>query len=94
MSTSFPVFLSHRLTANQDLRGVPQDLLQLILLLSSPGELAARVPLTSAVDARGLFVAGVAGKPRIQRPGEFADTATKDKAKDKEPRPAPSYLPV
>ena len=40
------------------------------------------------------FVAGVAGKPRIQRPGKFADTATKDKAKDKEPRQAPSYLPV
>ena len=31
---------------------------------------------------------------RLQRPREFADTATKDKAKDKEPRPAPSYLPV
>ena len=31
------------------------------------------------------FVAGVAGKPRIQRLREFADMATKDKAKDKEP---------
>jgi hypothetical protein len=40
------------------------------------------------------FVAGVAGKPRIQRPREFAVAATKDKAKDKEPRTAPSYLPV
>jgi hypothetical protein len=30
----------------------------------------------------------------IQRPRGFADTETKDKAKDKEPRLAPSYLPV
>ena len=41
------------------------------------------------------FVAGVAGKPRIQRPGESA--ATKDKAKDKRPTRSPgrclrSYL--
>ena len=64
---------------------------------------------TPAVDPRGTsskstsdlccgctspFVAGVAGKPRIQRPRGFADTATKDKAKDKEHRPAPLYLPV
>jgi len=40
------------------------------------------------------FVAGVAGKPRIQRPREFAVAATKDKAKDKEPRTAPLHLPV
>ncbi len=42
------------------------------------------------------FVTGVAGKPRIQRPRGFTDTATKDKAKDKEPslRQGPSYLPV
>jgi hypothetical protein len=40
------------------------------------------------------FVTGAAGKPRTQRPRGFANIATKDKAKDKEPRPAPSYLPV
>ncbi len=40
------------------------------------------------------FIAGVAGKPRIQRPSKFAVAATKDKAKDKEQRTAPSHLPV
>jgi len=42
------------------------------------------------------FVAGpgVAGKPRIQRPREFAVAATKDKGEDKEPRTAPWYVPV
>ncbi len=38
--------------------------------------------------------AGVAGKPRTQRPGKSADEATKDKGKDNKSRPAPSYQPV
>ena len=74
------------------------------------GDPAVPIPVnTPSVEPRGTsrkstsdlcrgctspFVAGVAGKPRIQRLREFADTATKGKAKDKEPRPAPSYLPV
>jgi hypothetical protein len=38
--------------------------------------------------------AGVAGKPRTQRPGKSADEATKDKGKDNKSRPKPSYQPV
>ncbi len=38
--------------------------------------------------------AGVAGKPRTQRPGKSANEATKDKGKDSKDRPTPSYQPV
>ncbi len=38
--------------------------------------------------------AGVAGKPRTQRPGKSADEATKDKGKDNTSGPTPSYQPV
>jgi hypothetical protein len=38
--------------------------------------------------------AGVAGKPRTQRPGKSADEATKDKGKDNKSGPTPSYQPV
>jgi hypothetical protein len=38
--------------------------------------------------------AGVAGKPRTQRPGKSADEATKDKGKDNMSGPTPSYQPV
>jgi hypothetical protein len=38
--------------------------------------------------------AGIAGKPRTQRPGKSADEATKDKGKDNKSRPTPSYQPV
>ncbi len=38
--------------------------------------------------------AGVAGKPRTQRPGKSVDEATKDKSKDNKSRPTPSYQPV
>jgi hypothetical protein len=39
-------------------------------------------------------VAGVAGKPRTQRPGKSAHEATKDKGKDNKSSPTPSYQPV
>jgi hypothetical protein len=38
--------------------------------------------------------AGVAGKPRIQRPGKLTFEETKGKGKDDTSWPAPSYLPV
>ena len=38
--------------------------------------------------------AGVAGKPRTQRPGKSADEATKDKGKDNKSRTTPAYQPV
>jgi hypothetical protein len=38
--------------------------------------------------------AGVAGKPRTQRPGKSADEVTKDKGKDKKSGPTPLYQPV
>jgi hypothetical protein len=38
--------------------------------------------------------AGVASKPRIQRPGKFTCEATKGKGKDDKSWPAPSYLAV
>jgi hypothetical protein len=38
--------------------------------------------------------AGVAGKPRTQRLGKYADEATKDKGKDNKSGPTPSYQPV
>ncbi len=38
--------------------------------------------------------AGVAGKPRIQRPGKFTSKATKGKGKDDKSWPATSYQPV
>jgi hypothetical protein len=38
--------------------------------------------------------AGVACKPRNQRPGKFTCEATKGKGKDDKSWPAPSYLPV
>jgi hypothetical protein len=38
--------------------------------------------------------AGVAGKPKIQRPGEFACEAAKDTGKDDTSWPASSYLTV
>ncbi len=53
-------------------QGVPANLLQSTLLLLSPGGLAARAPLTSAMNIRVHLL----GKPRIQRPRGFADTAT------------------
>jgi hypothetical protein len=40
------------------------------------------------------FAAGVAGKPRTQRPGKSTDEATTDKGKDNQSRPTPSYQPV
>ncbi len=38
--------------------------------------------------------AGVAGKPRTQRPGKSANETTKDKGRDNKSGPAPSYQPV
>jgi hypothetical protein len=52
---------------------------------------------TLTVDHSGRMIpsaAGVAGKPRTQRPGKSADEATKDKGKDNKPRPTPLYQPV
>ena len=53
--------------------------------------------ISTADYSRGRMspsAAGVAGKPRTQRPGKSADEATKDKGKDNKSGPAPSYQPV
>jgi hypothetical protein len=63
-----------------------------MILLPSPGELAARVPpglLTTAVD-----VCRSGRKPRIQRPEEFTSEATKGKGTVNTSWQAPSYLLV
>jgi len=53
--------------------------------------------ISTADYSRGRMspsAAGVAGKPRTQRPGKSADEATKDKGKDNKSGPTPSYQPV
>ena len=53
--------------------------------------------ISTADYSRGRMspsAAGVAGKPRTQRPGKSADEATKDKGKDNMSGPTPSYQPV
>ncbi len=55
-SYTLPIVLSHHLTAKQVWRGVQPNLLQSTLLLLSPGGLAARAPLTSAVEVRVLLL--------------------------------------
>ena len=63
-----------------------------MLLLSRSG-----VSISTADYSRGRMspsAAGVAGKPRTQRPGKSADEATKDKGKDNMSGPTPSYQPV
>jgi hypothetical protein len=52
IATPFQVLLSLCMTANQELRGILPNLLQSILLLLSPGGLAASVPMPFAVDIR------------------------------------------
>ena len=48
--------------------------------------------MISSLGPDGKECSCVAGRPRIQRPGESADTATKDMAKDKDPRRLRTYL--
>jgi hypothetical protein len=85
--------LNRRPTATQ----APLDLLQSTLLQPRSGVsgLAAMTPRLLTGSGRiSTSAAGVAGKPRTQRPGKSADEATKDKGKDNKPRQTPLYQPV
>ncbi len=78
------------LTANQVQRGVPAEPIAVNTPAVEPWGTSSKSTSKLCSGCTSPIVAGVAGKPRLQRPRGFAYTATKDKAKDKEPRPAPS----
>ncbi len=88
------MFLSHCLIANQFRWGVPAEPIAVNTPAVEPWGTGSKSTSDNCSGCTSPFVAGITGKPRIQRPRGLANTATKDKAKDKEHRQAPSYLPV